>query len=139
MIRHTLKILQQMLQDFKSVSDHFTTLRSKGLMQHKIQTFYCVIIKRKFLKFLKPLNQKMKIFSNFLPEIVFLNLQVDCFAKNKSSCLEILWAIPSTLQLYKNLTPLEIPSWGFSGNFRDSLFVTCSLSIMVVFRTLSMI
>ena len=30
MIRHTLKILEQMLQDFKSVSDHFTTLRSKG-------------------------------------------------------------------------------------------------------------
>ena len=31
MVRHTLKILQQMLQDFESVSDHFTTLRSKGL------------------------------------------------------------------------------------------------------------
>ena len=30
MVKHTLKILQQMLQDFK-VSDHFTTLRSKGL------------------------------------------------------------------------------------------------------------
>ena len=32
MVRHTLKILQQMLEDFKSVSDHFTTLRSKGLI-----------------------------------------------------------------------------------------------------------
>ena len=31
MVRRTLKILQQMLQDFKSVSDHFTTLRSNGL------------------------------------------------------------------------------------------------------------
>ena len=31
MVRHTLEILQQMLQDFESVSDHFTTLRSKGL------------------------------------------------------------------------------------------------------------
>ena len=27
MVRHTLKILQQMLQDFQSVSDHFTILR----------------------------------------------------------------------------------------------------------------
>ena len=32
MVRHTLKILQQMLQDFKSMSDHFTTFRSKGLI-----------------------------------------------------------------------------------------------------------
>ena len=32
MVKHTLKILQQMLQDFKSVSDHFTTLQSKGLL-----------------------------------------------------------------------------------------------------------
>ena len=31
MVRQTLKILQQMLQDFKSMSDHFTTLRIKGL------------------------------------------------------------------------------------------------------------
>ena len=32
MVRHTLKTLQQMLQDFQSVSDHFTTLQSKGLI-----------------------------------------------------------------------------------------------------------
>ena len=32
MVSHTLKILQQLLQDFLSVSDHFTTLRRKGLM-----------------------------------------------------------------------------------------------------------
>ena len=32
MVRHTFKILQQMLQDFYSVSDHFMTLRSKGLI-----------------------------------------------------------------------------------------------------------
>ena len=31
MVRHTLKILQQMLQDFKSVTDHFGTLYIKGL------------------------------------------------------------------------------------------------------------
>ena len=30
MIRHTLKILQQLMQDFYIVSDHFTMLRSKG-------------------------------------------------------------------------------------------------------------
>ena len=32
MVRFTLKILQNLLQDFESVSDHFATLRSKGLM-----------------------------------------------------------------------------------------------------------
>ena len=32
MIRHTLKILQQMLQDFQSVSDHFGALCIRGLM-----------------------------------------------------------------------------------------------------------
>ena len=31
MVRHTLNILQQMLQDFYSVSDHFGTLCIKGL------------------------------------------------------------------------------------------------------------
>ena len=31
MVKHTLKILQQMLQDFKSVFDHFGTLCIKGL------------------------------------------------------------------------------------------------------------
>ena len=36
MVRHTLNILQHLLQDFKSVSDHFTTLRSKGLMSAKL-------------------------------------------------------------------------------------------------------
>ena len=32
MVRHTFKILQHMLEVFKSVSDHFTTLLSKGLI-----------------------------------------------------------------------------------------------------------
>ena len=32
MVRHTLKILQHLLQDFYNVSDHFTTLRSKCLI-----------------------------------------------------------------------------------------------------------
>ena len=31
-IRHTLKILQQMLQDFQSVSDHFWALCIKGYL-----------------------------------------------------------------------------------------------------------
>ena len=31
MVRHTLKILQQILQDFKSVSDHFATCEVNGL------------------------------------------------------------------------------------------------------------
>ena len=31
MVRHTLKILQKMLQDFLRVSDYFGTLRIKGL------------------------------------------------------------------------------------------------------------
>ena len=33
MVRHTLKILQQMLQDFKSVSDDFGTLCIKGIKE----------------------------------------------------------------------------------------------------------
>ena len=32
MVRRTLKILQHLLQDFYFASDHFTTLRSKGLI-----------------------------------------------------------------------------------------------------------
>ena len=35
MVRHTLKILQHLRQDFKSVSDHFTILRSKGLIEKR--------------------------------------------------------------------------------------------------------
>ena len=31
MVKHNLKILQQMLEDFKSVSDHFGMLCIKGL------------------------------------------------------------------------------------------------------------
>ena len=31
MVRHTFKILQQMVQGFQSVSDHFGTLCIKGL------------------------------------------------------------------------------------------------------------
>ena len=34
MVRDTLKILQHLLQDFKSVSNHFTTLRSKELISN---------------------------------------------------------------------------------------------------------
>ena len=35
MVKHTLKILQHLLQDFESVSDHFGTLCIKGLMETK--------------------------------------------------------------------------------------------------------
>ena len=38
MVRQTLKILQQMLQDFKSVSDHFGTLCIKGLKTEKMSS-----------------------------------------------------------------------------------------------------
>ena len=39
MVRHTLKILQQMLEDFYSVSDHFKTLQSKRLTKpNRLQT-----------------------------------------------------------------------------------------------------
>ena len=45
MVRHTLKILQQMLQDFKNVSDHFRTLCIKGLNSKvKSQFSYCSLI-----------------------------------------------------------------------------------------------
>ena len=40
MARHTLKILQQMLQDLKSVSDHFGTLCSKGLTMNSFLFFF---------------------------------------------------------------------------------------------------
>ena len=40
MVRHTLKILQQMLQDLLSVSDHFTTLRSNGLILYTVTEKY---------------------------------------------------------------------------------------------------
>ena len=41
MVWHVLQILQQMLQDFSSVSDHFTTLRSKGLSKRCGQIYFC--------------------------------------------------------------------------------------------------
>ena len=40
MVRHTLKILQQMLQDFLSTSDHFGTLGINGLF------FFILFIKQ---------------------------------------------------------------------------------------------
>ena len=41
MVRHTLKILLQLLQDFKSVSDHFGTLYIKQL--NYFARFYRII------------------------------------------------------------------------------------------------
>ena len=43
MVRHALKILQQMLQDFESVPHHFTALRSKGLSVHKYLWFDLIL------------------------------------------------------------------------------------------------
>ena len=37
MVRHTLKLLPQMPLDFQSVSDHFTTMRSKELQSFIIR------------------------------------------------------------------------------------------------------
>ena len=39
MVRHTLETVQYLLQDFRSVSDHFETLYIKGLMFVTIQIF----------------------------------------------------------------------------------------------------
>ena len=44
MVRHTLKILQQMLHDFWSVSDHFGTLCIKGL--NIIESFWYITHQR---------------------------------------------------------------------------------------------
>ena len=44
MVRHTLKFLQQMLQDFKSVSDHFGTLCIKGLNQSQNYVIFIQIV-----------------------------------------------------------------------------------------------
>ena len=43
MVRHTLKVLQQLLQDFQSEPDHFGTLRIKGLTDRhtKLKWFSC--------------------------------------------------------------------------------------------------
>ena len=40
MVRHTLKILQQLMQDFYIVSDHFTILRSKGFRSILMLIFF---------------------------------------------------------------------------------------------------
>ena len=48
MVRHLLKILQQMMQDFKSVSDHFGTLRIEGLILHFLYKY--LLQGSKFLK-----------------------------------------------------------------------------------------
>ena len=42
MVRHTLKIMQQMLQDFQSVSDHFGELCIKGLKSVLERLLFCL-------------------------------------------------------------------------------------------------
>ena len=47
MVRHTLKIWQQMLQDFESVSDHFGALCIKGL-NNKVELFCMKLLIHQF-------------------------------------------------------------------------------------------
>ena len=47
MVRHTLKILQHLLQDFWSVSDHFGTLCNKGLRTLAL-VFLFLVVRRRF-------------------------------------------------------------------------------------------
>ena len=47
MVRHALKILQQMLQDFESVSDHFGALCIKGL-NYKVELFCMKLLIHQF-------------------------------------------------------------------------------------------
>ena len=78
MVRHTSKILQQMLEDFKSVSDHFGTLCIKGLKQEALllftallqSTFACsratTTTSEKYVKSLQNQQQRHQVhFSNF--------------------------------------------------------------------------
>ena len=51
MVKHTLKILQQMQQDFQSVSDHFGTSYIKGLKYgHSEGTIPVILDSRETLK-----------------------------------------------------------------------------------------
>ena len=53
MVRHTLKILQHLLQDFQSVSDHFGTLCIKwlsGILLYENQTLKIKFLQRIFTK-----------------------------------------------------------------------------------------
>ena len=55
MVRHTLKILQHLLRDFKSVSDNFTILQSKRLTSKILYFFHilCQVAGLLFLYLLK--------------------------------------------------------------------------------------
>ena len=59
MVRHTLKILQQMLQDFQSVSDRFKTLCIKGLRTSSLALNYNSKLFKKdfFLSFFVPFSK----------------------------------------------------------------------------------
>ena len=59
MVRHTLKILQQMLQDFKSEPDHFGALRIKGSSEFKS-------INLPLFPYLSSLNVRRKIWRRSL-------------------------------------------------------------------------
>ena len=45
MVRHTLKILQHVLQDFESISDHFEALRIKELALTTVKEEKCIQLK----------------------------------------------------------------------------------------------
>ena len=49
MVRHTLKVLQHLLQDFKSVSQHFMTLRLSHFMTLRLRLFLPFIEPKKML------------------------------------------------------------------------------------------
>ena len=72
MVRHTLKILQHLLEDFYSVSDHFTTLRSKRLKRIK---------KLALVSFLNSLNSIWIIVAYILQ---FLNSEIVSSCTNTS-------------------------------------------------------
>ena len=81
MNRHTLKILQHLLQDFWSVSDHFTTLRSKGLkMMRLVCTEKLTLLLQRNVGLLAGMNA-WKIYENIMfcrsrPPLVFLETGV---------------------------------------------------------------
>ena len=60
MFRHTLNIWQQMLQDFKIVSDHFGTLYTKGLKKYDIQLLHMIQREKHFTQ------RRRKVYETFL-------------------------------------------------------------------------
>ena len=130
MVRHTLKILQQMLQDFESVSDHFGTLCIEELKISKVhrgikeantkQTWcqvnfcktiladYLYVVKRHRLAALKYRVNKIKCYcvntSRFDFNVTARKLQIKeiLFAVffNKIPALQLVFCVPDVTHLY---------------------------------------